>query len=109
MLDPYSVRICSDAVAANANGPSHAVPSGYQWVITDVGAWQAIASGNYVVIADDAAGTILIGVMNTISVGYGHWTGRLVMPAGSSFHIRAYGAAANVTVCGYQLTVQGTS
>jgi hypothetical protein len=104
VVTPYSVRIYLGSLAANASSPNITPPSGYIYVITDVGAWQAFATGSYVNLGDIASGLQLL-ALNTVSGWpYGHWQGRVVIPAGTSFHVTAAASPANVVVNGYQLS-----
>jgi hypothetical protein len=100
----YSIQIFMGNLAAGANSPTLTVPTGYIYIIRDVEARFPAAAGNYAIGVSLSPSTIFFTIDPGTTVGH-QWQGRIVLNPGQQFYFQAVGAAAGITVSGYQLSV----
>lgn len=107
-LEPYSIRFFWGNVLSNASSATYSVPQGFSLVLTDIEAWQAPASNNFVRLNLMPENGPVIELGHNSVTSHAQWTGRLVLPYGTGFSVVAFNSAAWVAVSGYQLTVVST-
>jgi hypothetical protein len=84
------------------------VPAGHTYVIRDVETRQEPGANNEVIIRDLSR---LNAIILSVEAAAGHgrsWLGHIVLPEGTSWQVQALGAAAHVTVSGYDLLAAPT-
>jgi|SRR5215471_3992033 len=102
-LQPYSVRILTAHLTAGQILTGIGPPAGYAYVLTDVATWQTVGTGTYVRGVEPASQGVLFATVSTTGNPFAHWTGRAVVPAGTTFQVECAVNACDVYISGYQL------
>jgi hypothetical protein len=101
----YSIRILFGVVSTTV-GASATVPAGYRWVVRDI---ECITGGTGAVFIGQISGVGEIWVLPIPSGAWSNltqWHGHVVLNAGETINFSCSSGNGNVTVSGYQLSIQ---